>query len=66
MCGNNMSVPLLANAVTLSGTEKETAVVGDHESSDVFSTAFLVMFCYRRPFFVDGENVLVLKTGWND
>uniref|UniRef100_H3D189 palmitoyl-protein hydrolase n=1 Tax=Tetraodon nigroviridis TaxID=99883 RepID=H3D189_TETNG len=27
MCGNNMSVPLLANAVTVSGTEKETAVV---------------------------------------
>uniref|UniRef100_H2SAD8 palmitoyl-protein hydrolase n=2 Tax=Takifugu rubripes TaxID=31033 RepID=H2SAD8_TAKRU len=27
MCGNNMSVPLLTNAVTVSGTEKETAVV---------------------------------------
>lgn len=27
MCGNNMSVPLLAEAVTLPGTEKETAVV---------------------------------------
>ncbi|XP_029975827.1 acyl-protein thioesterase 2 [Salarias fasciatus] len=27
MCGNNMSVPLLAEAVTLSGTEKETAAV---------------------------------------
>uniref|UniRef100_A0A667YVF6 palmitoyl-protein hydrolase n=1 Tax=Myripristis murdjan TaxID=586833 RepID=A0A667YVF6_9TELE len=25
MCGNNMSVPLLAEAVTVSGTEKETA-----------------------------------------
>lgn len=47
-----MSVPLLANAVTVSGTEKETAVVGDHESSDVFLTTFLVMFCYRRSFVV--------------
>ncbi|XP_031730573.1 acyl-protein thioesterase 2 isoform X1 [Anarrhichthys ocellatus] len=27
MCGNNMSVPLLAEAVTVSGKEKETAVV---------------------------------------
>uniref|UniRef100_A0A3B3DQZ6 palmitoyl-protein hydrolase n=1 Tax=Oryzias melastigma TaxID=30732 RepID=A0A3B3DQZ6_ORYME len=27
MCGNNMSVPLLAEAVTLSGKEKETAAV---------------------------------------
>ncbi|XP_041758975.1 acyl-protein thioesterase 2 [Coregonus clupeaformis] len=27
MCGNNMSVPLLAEAVTVSGTEKETAAV---------------------------------------
>ncbi|XP_060798935.1 acyl-protein thioesterase 2 [Neoarius graeffei] len=27
MCGNNMSVPLLAEAVTMSGTEKETAAV---------------------------------------
>lgn len=31
-----MSVPLLTNAVTVSGTEKETAVVGDHEFSSVF------------------------------
>ncbi|MBN3288259.1 LYPA2 thioesterase, partial [Polyodon spathula] len=27
MCGNNMSVPLLAEAVTVSGTERETAAV---------------------------------------
>ncbi|XP_075995494.1 acyl-protein thioesterase 2 [Genypterus blacodes] len=27
MCGNNMSVPLLAHAETVSGTEKETAAV---------------------------------------
>ncbi|KAM9738438.1 acyl-protein thioesterase 2 [Menidia menidia] len=27
MCGNNMSVPLLADAVTVSGAEKETAAV---------------------------------------
>ncbi|KAM9415178.1 acyl-protein thioesterase 2-like isoform 4-T6 [Salvelinus alpinus] len=27
MCGNNMSLPLLAEAVTVSGTEKETAAV---------------------------------------
>ncbi|KAM9384017.1 LOW QUALITY PROTEIN: acyl-protein thioesterase 2 [Pholidichthys leucotaenia] len=27
MCGNNMSVPLLAEAVTVPGTEKETAAV---------------------------------------
>jgi hypothetical protein len=27
MCGNNMSVPLLAEAVTVSATEKETAAV---------------------------------------
>lgn len=27
MCGNNMSVPLLTEAVTVSGTEKETAAV---------------------------------------
>ncbi|XP_054618942.1 acyl-protein thioesterase 2 isoform X1 [Dunckerocampus dactyliophorus] len=27
MCGNNMSVPLLAEAVTVSGNEKETAAV---------------------------------------
>lgn len=27
MCGNNMSVPLLAEAVTVSGLEKETAAV---------------------------------------
>lgn len=45
-----MSVPLLANAVTVSGTEKETAVVGDHELSDVFLTVFLVMFPYRHSF----------------
>lgn len=51
MCGNNMSVPLLANAVTLSGTEKETAVVGDHQLS-VFLIVFLVMFCFRHSFFV--------------
>lgn len=30
MCGNNMSVPLLTNAVTVSGTEKETAVVSEN------------------------------------
>ena len=29
MCGNNMSVPLLAEAVTVSGTEKETAAKGN-------------------------------------
>lgn len=40
-----MSVPLLANAVTLSGTEKETAVVGDRELSDVLLTLFLGRFC---------------------
>uniref|UniRef100_A0A3B3TP21 palmitoyl-protein hydrolase n=1 Tax=Poecilia latipinna TaxID=48699 RepID=A0A3B3TP21_9TELE len=27
MCGNNMSVPLLAEAVTVSGTQKETAAI---------------------------------------
>lgn len=27
MCGNNMSVPLLADAVTVSGAERETAAV---------------------------------------
>lgn len=30
MCGNNMSVPLLAEAVTVSGVEKETAAVSFH------------------------------------
>ena len=29
MCGNNMSVPLLAEAVTVSGMEKETAAVSE-------------------------------------
>lgn len=43
-----MSVPLLANAVTVSGTEKETAVVGDPRSSDGFLTVFLVVLLYRH------------------
>ena len=33
MCGNNMSVPLLTDAVTVSGKEKETAAVSDPERS---------------------------------
>ncbi|XP_015255350.1 PREDICTED: acyl-protein thioesterase 2 [Cyprinodon variegatus] len=32
MCGNNMSVPLLAEAVTVSGTEKETAAVSRNQT----------------------------------
>lgn len=42
-----MSVPLLTNAATVSGTEKETAVVGDHELSCVSLTVVTVMF-HRR------------------
>lgn len=30
MCGNNMSVPLLSQAVTVSGSEKETAAVSEN------------------------------------
>lgn len=33
MCGNNMSVPLLTDAVMVSGKEKETAAVSEHELS---------------------------------
>lgn len=32
MCGNNMSVPLLSEALTVPGTEKETAVVRDQSN----------------------------------
>uniref|UniRef100_A0A4W5KPW0 palmitoyl-protein hydrolase n=1 Tax=Hucho hucho TaxID=62062 RepID=A0A4W5KPW0_9TELE len=39
MCGNNMSVPLLAEAVTVSGTEKETAAVRGHTNTKVHGWA---------------------------
>lgn len=35
MCGNNMSVPLLAEAVTVSGVEKETAAVSESTKPDI-------------------------------
>ncbi|MEQ2189817.1 hypothetical protein GOODEAATRI_029267, partial [Goodea atripinnis] len=41
MCGNNMSVPLLAEAVTVSGTEKETAAVGGAAVEEVPSFRYL-------------------------
>ncbi|XP_005988807.1 acyl-protein thioesterase 2 [Latimeria chalumnae] len=44
MCGNNMSVPLVAEAVTLNGTERETAAViflhGLGDSGDGWANAF--------------------------
>lgn len=36
MCGNNMSVPLLAEAVTVSGMEKETAAVSETTKPQMF------------------------------
>ncbi|CAB1321043.1 unnamed protein product, partial [Coregonus sp. 'balchen'] len=39
MCGNNMSVPLLAEAVTVSGTEKETAAAWLGRHHDCYPTA---------------------------
>lgn len=35
MCGNNMSVPLLAEAVTVSGVEKETAAVSESTKPNI-------------------------------
>ncbi|KAI1231164.1 hypothetical protein IHE44_0008097 [Lamprotornis superbus] len=57
MCGNNMSVPLLADAVTVSGAERETAAViflhglGDtgHSWADALSSIRLPYVKYICP-----------------
>ncbi|XP_054251336.1 acyl-protein thioesterase 2 isoform X3 [Indicator indicator] len=61
MCGNNMSVPLLADAVTVSGAERETAAViflhglGDtgHSWADALSSIRLPYVKYICPHAFD-------------
>ncbi|XP_061521267.1 PITH domain-containing protein 1 isoform X2 [Phycodurus eques] len=77
MCGNNMSVPLLAEAVTVSGNEKETAAViflhglGDsgHGWADTLTGIRLphVKFiCPHAPRMPVTLNMSVMMPAWFD
>ncbi|KAM9419007.1 acyl-protein thioesterase 2-like isoform 2-T2 [Salvelinus alpinus] len=77
MCGNNMSVPLLAEAVTVSGTEKETAAViflhglGDsgHGWADTMTTIRLPhvkYICPHAPRIPVTLNMKMTMPSWFD
>uniref|UniRef100_A0AAR2IQT3 palmitoyl-protein hydrolase n=1 Tax=Pygocentrus nattereri TaxID=42514 RepID=A0AAR2IQT3_PYGNA len=77
MCGNNMSVPLLAEAVTVSGTEKETAAViflhglGDtgHGWSDAMTSIrlpYVKYICPHAPRIPVTLNMKMTMPSWFD
>ncbi|MBN3305893.1 acyl-protein thioesterase 2 [Amia ocellicauda] len=77
MCGNNMSVPLLAEAVTVSGTERETAAViflhglGDsgHGWADAMSSIrlpYVKYICPHAPRIPVTLNMKMVMPSWFD
>ncbi|XP_030075076.1 acyl-protein thioesterase 2 isoform X1 [Microcaecilia unicolor] len=77
MCGNNMSVPLLADAVTVSGEELETAAViflhglGDtgHGWADTLSTIrlpYVKYICPHAPRIPVTLNMKMIMPSWFD
>ncbi|KAM9340090.1 acyl-protein thioesterase 2 [Symphorus nematophorus] len=77
MCGNNMSVPLLAEAVTVSGREKETAAViflhglGDsgHGWADAMSglqLPYVKFICPHAPSIPVTLNMNSMMPAWFD
>ncbi|XP_041096713.1 acyl-protein thioesterase 2 [Polyodon spathula] len=77
MCGNNMSVPLLAEAVTVSGTERETAAViflhglGDngHGWADSMSSIrlpYVKYICPHAPSIPVTLNMRMMMPSWFD
>ncbi|XP_072227169.1 acyl-protein thioesterase 2 [Leuresthes tenuis] len=77
MCGNNMSVPLLAEAVTMSGTEKETAAViflhglGDtgHSWANTLSgiqLPYVKLICPHAPKIPVTLNMKMVMPAWFD
>ncbi|XP_075578115.1 acyl-protein thioesterase 2 isoform X5 [Pelecanus crispus] len=77
MCGNNMSVPLLADAVTVSGAERETAAViflhglGDtgHSWADALSSIrlpYVKYICPHAPRIPVTLNMKMVMPSWFD
>ncbi|XP_028675817.1 acyl-protein thioesterase 2 [Erpetoichthys calabaricus] len=77
MCGNNMSVPLLTEAVTVSGSERETAVViflhglGDtgHGWADTMSAIrlpYIKYICPHAPRIPVTLNMKMVMPSWFD
>ncbi|XP_044853578.1 acyl-protein thioesterase 2 isoform X1 [Mauremys mutica] len=77
MCGNNMSVPLLADAVTVSGAERETAAViflhglGDtgHSWAEAFSSIrlpYVKYICPHAPRIPVTLNMKMVMPSWFD
>ncbi|KAF6730489.1 Acyl-protein thioesterase 2 [Oryzias melastigma] len=77
MCGNNMSVPLLAEAVTLSGKEKETAAViflhglgdtghGWAESLAKIQPSHVKIICPHAPIIPVTLNMRSMVPAWFD
>ncbi|XP_069033124.1 acyl-protein thioesterase 2 [Embiotoca jacksoni] len=77
MCGNNMSMPLLAEAVTVSGMEKETAAViflhglGDtgHGWADVMAgirLPYIKYICPHAPQIPVSLNMKTMMPAWFD
>ncbi|NXF11996.1 LYPA2 thioesterase, partial [Smithornis capensis] len=76
MCGNNMSVPLLADAVTVSGAERETAAViflhglGDtgHSWADALSSIrlpYVKYICPHAPRIPVTLNMKMVMPSWS-
>ncbi|RVE66735.1 hypothetical protein OJAV_G00110580 [Oryzias javanicus] len=77
MCGNNMSVPLLAEAVTISGKEKETAAViflhglgdtghGWAESLARIQPSHVKIICPHAPIIPVTLNMRSMLPAWFD
>ncbi|XP_039770264.1 acyl-protein thioesterase 2 isoform X4 [Ornithorhynchus anatinus] len=77
MCGNNMSVPLLADAVTVAGAERETAAViflhglGDtgHSWADALSSIrlpYIKYICPHAPRIPVTLNMKMVMPSWFD
>ncbi|XP_061453795.1 acyl-protein thioesterase 2 isoform X2 [Rhineura floridana] len=77
MCGNNMSVPLLADAVTVSGAERETAAViflhglGDtgHSWAEALSSIrlpYVKYICPHAPRIPVTLNMKMVMPSWFD
>uniref|UniRef100_A0A8C5T754 palmitoyl-protein hydrolase n=1 Tax=Malurus cyaneus samueli TaxID=2593467 RepID=A0A8C5T754_9PASS len=73
MCGNNMSVPLLADAVTVSGAERETAAVRAvpslHSWADALSSIrlpYVKYICPHAPRIPVTLNMKMVMPSWFD
>ncbi|XP_069478487.1 acyl-protein thioesterase 2 [Ambystoma mexicanum] len=77
MCGNNMSVPLLADAVTVSGTERETAAViflhglgdtghGWAEALSAIRLPYVKYICPHAPRIPVTLNMKMVMPSWFD